>query len=245
MIKIGDYYYISITGETLKIYKTKDFINYELHTNIDPGIVGKTYYWAPEIFKNIDGKYYFVFSGYYLPDGESTYIVTQYIAELNENLTAIVGEPVVFQLPGVSTDYHFDTTLCYIDGKYYAACFGESLVIYRSNSLINGYEKYKQVSLEKALPENNYFEGPSIIHDSKYIYIYVTQNYQGFVTNVDTKAIGVYVFDLEWNYIGFNWCENVVDYPNYGTPEDNKIIGEHPKILPVTNDIINKIISSM
>lgn len=234
LIKKDGWYYLSITGVVLKVYKTQDFVSFTLHSSINPNIADCTDYWAPEIFKDVDGKYYMIFAAYkQASDVPHGYYVTQYIAELNSEFNGFAETPQVFQLPNISSTYHFDTTVCYHNGKYYAASFGNELKIFVSTSLKADYSLLKSVPLQDVATDFKYFEGPTIIFNDDKFFVYVTQSYPSYQKG-NTKGVAVYIFDEQWNYIDFQWCRSAVDYPSYPIGETNIIISEHPKILPVT-----------
>lgn len=80
VIKIGDYYYMACTGFPIKIYRSKDMVNWEFYRNVFPGQsddpfndgsmsgnlfemgVGYLNYWAPSIFVLNNKVYLYIYT---------------------------------------------------------------------------------------------------------------------------------------------------------------------------------------
>ena len=245
LVKNGDWYYISITGSPIYIYKTKDFKNFELHAKINPEIEERTSFWAPEIFKDISGKFYMIFAAYRdKKEGEPIYNVQTYICELNADFNSLVGTPTKLTMPTHEEGYNFDLSIMYDDDtkKYYACDFGNyTLSIFESDSLLGNYS----IKVQTALVDSDYYEGATIIKRGNFYYVYVTCKYNGWDLT-KTKAIGVYIFNKDWVFVTFKYCHIADDYPQYNiNPSSegtgNIIISEHAKILPLKYRNFNKL----
>ena len=245
LVKNGDWYYISITGSQIYIYKTKDFKNFELHAKINPGIEERTRYWAPEIFKDISGKFYMIFAAYRdKKEGEPIYNVQTYICELNVDFNSLVGTPTKLTMPTHEEGYNFDLSIMYDTDKrkYYACDFGNyTLSIFESEIISAGYK----IKVQMPLINSDYYEGATIIKRGDFYYVYVTCKYDGWDL-AKTKAIGVYIFNKDWVFITFKYCHIADDYPQYDiNPSSegtgNIIISEHAKILPLKSRDFNKL----
>ena len=245
LVKNGDWYYISITGSPIYIYKTKDFKNFELHAEINPGIEERTDYWAPEIFKDVSGKFYMIFAAYRdKKEGETVYNVQTYICELNADFNSLVGTPTKLTMPTHEEGYNFDLSIMYDTDKrkYYACDFGGyTLSIFESEIISAGYT----IKVQIPLINSDYYEGATIIKRGDFYYVYVTCKYNGW-DSTKTKAIGVYIFNKDWVFITFKYCHIADDYPQYDiNPSSegtgNIIISEHAKILPLKFRDFNKL----
>lgn len=245
LVKNGDWYYISITGFPIYIYKTKDFKNFELHAKINPKIEERTSYWAPEIFKDISGKIYMIFAAYRdKKEGEQIYNVQTYICELNADFNSLVGTPTKLTMPTHEEGYNFDLSIMYDTDKrkYYACDFGNNTLSIFESEIISAEYKIK---VQMPLINSDYYEGATIIKRGGFYYVYVTCKYDGWDL-AKTKAICVYIFNKDWVFITFKYCHIADDYPQYDiNPSSegtgNIIISEHAKILPLKSRDFNKL----
>ncbi len=133
MIKIEDRYYIIGTGA---LYVTTDFYSFE---KLDYLKDDKKYKntWAPEIFKDTNGKYHIV---YCAGDAEAG-ILNDYIADFDPQTNKITNEtqPITFIDGAIDNSYRIDPDICLINGIYYLTIGGN--YIFSSNNYLGPYQK--------------------------------------------------------------------------------------------------------
>ena len=134
MIKIEDRYYIIGTGA---LYVTADFYSFE---KLDYLKDDKNYknVWAPEIFKDTNGKYHIV---YCAGDAEAG-ILNDYIADFDPQTNKITneGQAITFADGAIDNSYRIDPDICLIDGVYYLTIGGN--YIFSSNNYLGPYQKF-------------------------------------------------------------------------------------------------------
>ncbi|NMV51891.1 hypothetical protein FOL86_01835, partial [Lactobacillus reuteri] len=133
MIKIEDRYYIIGTGA---LYVTTDFYSFEKldYLKGDPSYKNL---WAPEIFKDTNGKYHIV---YCAGDAEAG-ILNDYVADFDPQTNKISneGQNITFIDGAIDNSYRIDPDICLIDGVYYLTIGGN--YIFSSNSYLGPYQK--------------------------------------------------------------------------------------------------------
>lgn len=134
LIKIEDRYYIIGTGA---LYVTTDFYSFE---KLDYLKDDKNYknVWAPEIFKDTNGKYHIV---YCAGDAEAG-ILNDYIADFDPQTNKITneGQAITFGDGVIDNSYRIDPDICLIDGVYYLTIGGN--YIFSSNNYLGPYQKF-------------------------------------------------------------------------------------------------------
>lgn len=134
MIKIEDRYYIIGTGA---LYVTTDFYSFE---KLDYLKDDKNYknVWAPEIFKDLDGKYHIV----YCAGDANSGILNDYIADFDPQTNKITneGQDITFDNGAIDNSYRIDPDICLIDGVYYLTIGGN--YIFSSNNYLGPYQKF-------------------------------------------------------------------------------------------------------
>lgn len=174
MIKIEDRYYIIGTGA---LYVTTDFYSFE---KLDYLKDDKNYknVWAPEIFKDLDGKYHIV---YCAGDAEAG-ILNDYIADFDPQTNKITneGQAITFGDGAIDNSYRIDPDICLIDGVYYLTIGGN--YIFSSNNYLGPYQKFPVNFAPTPQKYSNHssgiagwIEGPNMFVDGNSVRLFADQ----------------------------------------------------------------------
>ncbi len=174
MIKIEDRYYIIGTGA---LYVTTDFYSFE---KLDYLKDDKNYknVWAPEIFKDTNGKYHIV---YCAGDAEAG-ILNDYIADFDPQTNKITneGQAITFGDGAIDNSYRIDPDICLIDGVYYLTIGGN--YIFSSNNYLGPYQKFPANFAPTPQKYSNHssgiagwLEGPNMFVDGNSVRLFADQ----------------------------------------------------------------------
>lgn len=174
MIKIEDRYYIIGTGA---LYVTADFYSFE---KLDYLKDDKNYknVWAPEIFKDTNGKYHIV---YCAGDAEAG-ILNDYIADFDPQTNKITNESqaITFVDGAIDNSYRIDPDICLIDGVYYLTIGGN--YIFSSNNYLGPYQKFPVNFAPTPQKYSNHssgiagwIEGPNMFIDGNSVRLFADQ----------------------------------------------------------------------
>lgn len=174
LIKIEDRYYIIGTGA---FYVTTDFYNFEKldYLKGDPSYKNL---WAPEIFKDLDGKYHIV---YCTGDAEAG-ILNDYIADFDPATNKITNEnqAISFTDGAIDNSYRIDPDICLIDGVYYLTIGGN--YIFSSNNYLGPYQKFPVNFAPTPQKYSNHssgiagwLEGPNMFVDGNSVRLFADQ----------------------------------------------------------------------
>ena len=174
MIKIEDRYYIIGTGA---LYVTTDFYSFE---KLDYLKDDKNYknVWAPEIFKDTNGKYHIV---YCAGDAEAG-ILNDYIADFDPQTNKITneGQAITFVDGAIDNSYQIDPDICLIDGVYYLTIGGN--YIFSSNNYLGPYQKFPVNFAPTPQKYSNHssgiagwLEGPNMFVDGNSVRLFADQ----------------------------------------------------------------------
>lgn len=174
MIKIEDRYYIIGTGA---LYVTTDFYSFE---KLDYLKDDKNYknVWAPEIFKDTNGKYHIV---YCAGDAEAG-ILNDYIADFDPQTNKITneGQAITFGDEAIDNSYRIDPDICLIDGVYYLTIGGN--YIFSSNNYLGPYQKFPVNFAPTPQKYSNHssgiagwIEGPNMFVDGNSVRLFADQ----------------------------------------------------------------------
>lgn len=174
MIKIEDRYYIIGTGA---LYVTTDFYSFE---KLDYLKDDKNYknVWAPEIFKDTNGKYHIV---YCAGDAEAG-ILNDYIADFDPQTNKITneGQAITFGDGAIDNSYRIDPDICLIDGVYYLTIGGN--YIFSSNNYLGPYQKFPVNFASTPQKYSNHssgiagwLEGPNMFVDGNSVRLFADQ----------------------------------------------------------------------
>lgn len=174
MIKIENRYYIIGTGA---FYVTTDFYNFEKldYLKGDPSYKSL---WAPEIFKDLDGKYHIV---YCAGDAEAG-ILNDYIADFDPQTNKITneGQAISFTDGAIDNSYRIDPDICLIDGVYYLTIGGN--YIFSSNNYLGPYQKFPVNFAPTPQKYSNHssgiagwLEGPNMFVDGNSVRLFADQ----------------------------------------------------------------------
>lgn len=174
MIKIEDRYYIIGTGA---LYVTTDFYSFE---KLDYLKDDKNYknVWAPEIFKDTNGKYHIV---YCAGDAEAG-ILNDYIADFDPQTNKITneGQAISFTDGAIDNSYRIDPDICLIDGVYYLTIGGN--YIFSSNNYLGPYQKFPVNFAPTPQKYSNHssgiagwIEGPNMFVDGNSVRLFADQ----------------------------------------------------------------------
>lgn len=174
MIKIEDRYYIIGTGA---LYVTTDFYSFE---KLDYLKDDKNYknVWAPEIFKDTNGKYHIV---YCAGDAEAG-ILNDYIADFDPQTNKITneGQAITFVDGAIDNSYRIDPDICLIDGVYYLTIGGN--YIFSSNNYLGPYQKFPVNFAPTPQKYSNHssgiagwLEGPNMFVDGNSVRLFADQ----------------------------------------------------------------------
>ncbi len=174
MIKIEDRYYIIGTGA---LYVTTDFYSFE---KLDHLKDDKNYknVWAPEIFKDTNGKYHIV---YCAGDAEAG-ILNDYIADFDPQTNKITneGQAITFVDGAIDNSYRIDPDICLIDGVYYLTIGGN--YIFSSNNYLGPYQKFPVNFAPTPQKYSNHssgiagwIEGPNMFVDGNSVRLFADQ----------------------------------------------------------------------
>lgn len=174
LIKIENRYYIIGTGA---FYVTTDFYNFEKldYLKGDPSYKSL---WAPEIFKDLDGKYHIV---YCAGDAEAG-ILNDYIADFDPQTNKITneGQAITFVDGAIDNSYRIDPDICLIDGVYYLTIGGN--YIFSSNNYLGPYQKFPVNFAPTPQKYSNHssgiagwIEGPNMFVDGNSVRLFADQ----------------------------------------------------------------------
>ena len=174
MIKIDDRYYIIGTGA---LYVTTDFYSFK---KLDYLKDDKNYknVWAPEIFKDTNGKYHIV---YCAGDAEAG-ILNDYIADFDPQTNKITneGQAITFGDGAIDNSYRIDPDICLIDGVYYLTIGGN--YIFSSNNYLGPYQKFPVNFAPTPQKYSNHssgiagwLEGPNMFVDGNSVRLFADQ----------------------------------------------------------------------
>ncbi|NDO57207.1 hypothetical protein FMM70_04265 [Lactobacillus reuteri] len=174
MIKIEDRYYIIGTGA---LYVTTDFYSFE---KLDYLKDDKNYknVWAPEIFKDLDGKYHIV----YCAGDANSGILNDYIADFDPQTNKITneGQDITFDNGAIDNSYRIDPDICLIDGVYYLTIGGN--YIFSSNNYLGPYQKFPVNFAPTPQKYSNHssgiagwIEGPNMFIDGNSVRLFADQ----------------------------------------------------------------------
>lgn len=174
MIKIEDRYYIIGTGA---LYVTTDFYSFE---KLDYLKDDKNYknVWAPEIFKDFDGKYHIV----YCAGDANSGILNDYIADFDPQTNKITneGQAITFDDGAIDNSYRIDPDICLIDGVYYLTIGGN--YIFSSNNYLGPYQKFPVNFAPTPQKYSNHssgiagwIEGPNMFIDGNSVRLFADQ----------------------------------------------------------------------
>lgn len=174
MIKIEDRYYIIGTGA---LYVTTDFYSFE---KLDYLKDDKNYknVWAPEIFKDLDGKYHIV----YCAGDANSGILNDYIADFDPQTNKITneGQAITFDNGAIDNSYRIDPDICLIDGVYYLTIGGN--YIFSSNNYLGPYQKFPVNFAPTPQKYSNHssgiagwIEGPNMFIDGNSVRLFADQ----------------------------------------------------------------------
>ena len=174
LIKIENRYYIIGTGA---FYVTTDFYNFEKldYLKGDPSYKSL---WAPEIFKDLDGKYHIV---YCAGDAEAG-ILNDYIADFDPQTNKITneGQAISFTDGAIDNSYRIDPDICLIDGVYYLTIGGN--YIFSSNNYLGPYQKFPVNFAPTPQKYSNHssgiagwLEGPNMFVDGNSVRLFADQ----------------------------------------------------------------------
>ena len=174
LIKIENRYYIIGTGA---FYVTTDFYNFEKldYLKGDPSYKSL---WAPEIFKDLDGKYHIV---YCAGDAEAG-VLNDYIADFDPQTNKITneGQAITFVDGAIDNSYRIDPDICLIDGVYYLTIGGN--YIFSSNNYLGPYQKFPVNFAPTPQKYSNHssgiagwIEGPNMFVDGNSVRLFADQ----------------------------------------------------------------------
>lgn len=174
MIKIEDRYYIIGTGA---LYVTTDFYSFK---KLDYLKDDKNYknVWAPEIFKDTNGKYHIV---YCAGDAEAG-ILNDYIADFDPQTNKITneGQAITFGDGAIDNSYRINPDICLIDGVYYLTIGGN--YIFSSNNYLGPYQKFPVNFAPTPQKYSNHssgiagwIEGPNMFVDGNSVRLFADQ----------------------------------------------------------------------
>lgn len=174
MINIEDRYYIIGTGA---LYVTTDFYSFK---KLDYLKDDKNYknVWAPEIFKDTNGKYHIV---YCAGDAEAG-ILNDYIADFDPQTNKITneGQDITFDNGAIDNSYRIDPDICLIDGVYYLTIGGN--YIFSSNNYLGPYQKFPVNFAPTPQKYSNHssgiagwIEGPNMFIDGNSVRLFADQ----------------------------------------------------------------------
>lgn len=174
LIKIEDRYYIIGTGA---FYVTTDFYNFEKldYLKCDPSYKNL---WAPEIFKDLVGKYHIV----YCAGDANSGILNDYIADFDPQTNKITneGQAITFGDGAIDNSYRIDPDICLIDGVYYLTIGGN--YIFSSNNYLGPYQKFPVNFAPTPQKYSNHssgiagwIEGPNMFVDGNSIRLFADQ----------------------------------------------------------------------
>ncbi|MBV0920963.1 phage tail protein [Limosilactobacillus reuteri] len=174
LIKIEDRYYIIGTGG---FYVTTDFYNFEKVDYLN-GNPSYKQLWAPEIFKDTDGKYHIV---YCAGDAEAG-ILNDYIADFDPQTNKITNEnqTISFVDGAIDNSYRIDPDISLINGVYYLTIGGN--YIFSSNNYLGPYQKFPVNFAPTPQKYSNHtsgiagwLEGPNMFVDGNSIRLFADQ----------------------------------------------------------------------
>lgn len=176
MIKIEDRYYIIGTGA---LYVTTDFYSFK---KLDYLKDDKNYknVWAPEIFKDTNGKYHIV---YCAGDAEAG-ILNDYIADFDPQTNKITneGQAITFVDGAIDNSYRIDPDICLIDGVYFLTIGGN--YVFSSNNYLGPYQKFPVNFAPTPQKYSNHssgimgwVEGPNMFIDGESVRLFADQTY--------------------------------------------------------------------
>lgn len=174
LIKIENRYYIIGTGA---FYVTTDFYNFEKldYLKGDPSYKSL---WAPEIFKDLDGKYHIV----YCAGDANSGILNDYIADFDPQTNKITneGQAITFGDGAIDNSYRIDPDICLIDGVYYLTIGGN--YIFSSNNYLGPYQKFPVNFAPTPQKYSNHssgiagwIEGPNMFIDGNSVRLFADQ----------------------------------------------------------------------
>lgn len=174
LIKIENRYYIIGTGA---FYVTTDFYNFEKldYLKGDPSYKSL---WAPEIFKDLDGKYHIV----YCAGDANSGILNDYIADFDPQTNKITneGQAITFGDGAIDNSYRIDPDICLIDGVYYLTIGGN--YIFSSNNYLGPYQKFPVNFAPTPQKYSNHssgiagwLEGPNMFVDGNSVRLFADQ----------------------------------------------------------------------
>ena len=174
LIKIENRYYIIGTGA---FYVTTDFYNFEKldYLKGDPSYKSL---WAPEIFKDLDGKYHIV----YCAGDANSGIINDYIADFDPQTNKITneGQAITFGDGAIDNSYRIDPDICLIDGVYYLTIGGN--YIFSSNNYLGPYQKFPVNFAPTPQKYSNHssgiagwIEGPNMFIDGNSVRLFADQ----------------------------------------------------------------------
>ena len=128
----GTYYVIGTGG----FYKTNDFIDFEKLNYLKTGAYKDL--WAPEIFKDNNGKYHIV----YCAGDSSKGILDDYIADFDPKTDTISneGQAITFLDDAIDNSYRIDPDICLIDGVYFLSIGGNYIL--SSDNYLGPYQRF-------------------------------------------------------------------------------------------------------
>ncbi|WP_251672183.1 phage tail protein [Limosilactobacillus reuteri] len=174
LIKIEDRYYIIGTGA---LYVTTDFYSFEKLNYLKDDKNYKNV-WAPEIFKDTNGKYHIV---YCAGDAEAG-ILNDYIADFDPQTNKITNEnqTISFVDGAIDNSYRIDPDISLINGVYYLTIGGN--YIFSSNNYLGPYQKFPVNFAPTPQKYSNHtsgiagwLEGPNMFVDGNSIRLFADQ----------------------------------------------------------------------
>ena len=128
----GTYYVIGTGG----FYKTNDFMDFEKLNYLKTGAYKDL--WAPEIFKDNNGKYHIV----YCAGDSSKGILDDYIADFDPKTDTISneGQAITFLDDAIDNSYRIDPDICLIDGVYFLSIGGNYIL--SSDNYLGPYQRF-------------------------------------------------------------------------------------------------------
>ena len=178
IFKIGQHYYCTFTGTSMKIIRSKDLINWEDYKDFTPNFddfeINPDSFWAPEFFRDNDGSLYLSFAAHQKTTSDSKGFITQsFVLKFDDDTLNSYSGLQQITYPDIDPNYSFDSTFYNDNGTYYMCSHGTNANIYTSNSV------YGEFTKKAKIPSSNYAEGFTILKNGDYFFFYCDEKQDG------------------------------------------------------------------